>query len=1001
METLPQQSARRFALGSMLALFVMSGFAGLIYQSIWSHYLGLTLGHAAYAQTLVLAIFMGGMALGAWFASRMGGRLSNLVAVYAVLELVIGLMGLAFHPVFQAYTAFSQESVLPALHGGGAHAWQWLSAAALILPQCVLLGMTFPILSAGILRVAREESGRVLGGLYFTNSLGAAAGALVATFVLLPRIGMPGAMVVAGIANLLVALGAWWLSRGFDENEAPMEGASREAQNPSERAETRQIGRRLLWVTGLSGAFSFVYEIVWVRLLNQALGTTLHSFELMLAAFIFGLACGGLWVRVYGNRVHDLMRAAGWAQVAMGIAALLSTVAFAHSFQWVSWLMNAVGRSEEGYTWFNLGSAAIAMLVMFPAAFFAGTTLPLFTTALLRRGAGEAAIGRIYAANTLGAIAGVFVAVHLLTPMIGLQLALTVAAVGDALIGLYLLRVLVMKVSPRDIIAVSVLLAAALGAARWQGQADPREQASGVFRAGTFLHPESRVPYLRDGKTSTISVVHIPSVNNAVIATNGKPDASLALDLETAPLPDELTMLMAGALPLVFHPRPADVAIIGWGSGLTAQTLLGSSLVQRIDNIEIEQAMVDGARLFGTRVERAYNDARSHILIDDARTFFAAGGGKFDVIVSEPSNPWVSGVASLFTQEFYALLRRHLRQDGMLVQWLHSYELNDALLATLISALVAEFPEVQVYVSQRIDLLFVASEKPLSSPDLGAIAEPPLRDELARVGLSTQADFVTRYLGSVKTLRAYVRMMGAQGHSDYFPVVALQAPRTRFAGERARFPDVLMLNGIPVLDILEGRGAPSRSQMPEGSPQLHLAGLRDRAIHLVDALRGVASIAPDDKDAALLTLLEWSASPLPHENMERWSDLAARTAMASIGHLPPEDLRGAWIDPAWLAGEQPEAVTRLMRAWSALAQRDSAGMYESARAVLEMRDSGLSQIAQEQMLVIAQLGAIGSGRASQVATLEAGHSAVPSSDQSLAWLRRFLLAWAHEFPTGS
>lgn len=217
----------------LLGLFILSGFSGLIYQAIWSHYLGLTLGHAAYAQTLVLSIFMGGMAIGAAVASRYTLQVRHLILAYAFIELLIGLAGLVFHPGFLWYTQISQEAVLPALSTGPtATFYQWVSATGLILPQCILLGATFPLLSAGYLRISPAEDAKVLGGLYFSNSIGAAVGALVATFVLLPAIGMPGAMATAGWMNIFVALGAIVLWRmtlsqptGPGADRAPLDNA--------------------------------------------------------------------------------------------------------------------------------------------------------------------------------------------------------------------------------------------------------------------------------------------------------------------------------------------------------------------------------------------------------------------------------------------------------------------------------------------------------------------------------------------------------------------------------------------------------------------------------------------------------------------------------------------------------------------------------------------------------------------------------------------------------
>ncbi|MBI1966109.1 MAG: fused MFS/spermidine synthase, partial [Betaproteobacteria bacterium] len=261
-------------------LFTVSGFAGLIYESIWSHYLKLFLGHAAYAQTLVLAIFMGGMALGSWLCSRYSGRWRNLLVGYAAVEAAIGLSALVFHQVFVKVTDFAYDEVMPALGSPlAATALKWTMSAALILPQSVLLGMTFPLMSAGLIRSYPDHTGGTIAMLYFTNSLGAAAGVLASGFVLIALVGLPGTMLTAGILNILLALVIWLIAK--DMACAP----------PSllrdERGATGARGYGLmLAVAALTGAASFIYEIGWIRMLSLVLGSSTHAFELMLSAFI-------------------------------------------------------------------------------------------------------------------------------------------------------------------------------------------------------------------------------------------------------------------------------------------------------------------------------------------------------------------------------------------------------------------------------------------------------------------------------------------------------------------------------------------------------------------------------------------------------------------------------------------------------------------------------------------------------------------------------------------
>ncbi|MEO8671038.1 MAG: spermine synthase [Tahibacter sp.] len=988
-----------------MALFVLSGFAGLIYQSIWSHYLGLTLGHAAYAQTLVLAIFMGGMALGSWLVSHYGMRWRRLILAYAAVEMLIGLAGILFHPLFIAYTNFSQNEVYSALTSSVAvHAWQWGSAALIIFPQCVLLGMTFPLMSGGYLRVAPGADGEILGGLYFTNSLGAALGALVATFVLLPMVGMPGAVFTAGVINLLVAMLAWFVSRRADLVTAP--SALVTSSEPPDATSARlshttkgSLSRVILVAAAVTGASSFVYEIGWIRLLNQALGTTVHSFELMLCAFILGLAIGGWWIRKRSAAIGDPLSYAGYAQIWMGAAALLSLPVFGQSFRWVSALMAVLPKTDTGYTLFSLGSAGIATAVMFPAAFFAGMTLPLFTMALLRRNGGEASIGKVYAANTLGAIAGVMLAMHILIPTIGLQLAITVAALADIALGVFLLRLDGSTVRrERFLVALSAVLLIAL-LSLLTGRLDPRSLASGVFRKGkATIDSNAEVLFLRDGKTASVSIIGNGSVG--VIATNGKPDAALQVDFTRGPTADESTMIMAGALPLAIHPQPASVAIIGWGSGLTTHTLLGSPVPQRVDTIEIEEAMYDGARFFGPRVARAYNDKRSVLHIDDARTFFSTGHRRYDVIVSEPSNPWVSGVASLFTSQFYDFLRGHLNPQGLLVQWVQTYELNDELLFTMTAALREKFPYVDVYMANTTDLLFVASQQPLPALDYSRISGEALKTELHRIGFGSFADFSIRKVSDGKILDAMSTLFDVAIHSDFYPTVSLQAPRARYLGVRAKATHSLSSLGMPLLEVVAGLPAPpSVNDGVLPAPESFVVQQYDAARMLRDALLNhkteeVAERLPGLSNYLKILLNPVNSDVRQSELQERLEGIAV-VAELTISHLPPADLEGVWIKPTWIVSEkETQPIPAVLAAYAAAAHRDGSVMRSAGLVAFKQLEKNAPDLLRSQMLLIAEMGAISEGDFGEAGRIEReeGHD-VPGTIEPYGFARSFLLAW--------
>src|SRR5258706_4867660 len=249
----------RLPVGVFFALFTVSGFEGLIYESIWSHYLKLFLGHAAYAQTLVLAIFMGGMALGAWLVSRFTDRIRNLLLGYAAAELGIGLLALAFHKVFQVSTGWALDSLFPAMGAGaGIDLVKWTLASLLILPASLLLGTTFPLMSAGVMRLYPETGGRALAMLYFTNSFGAAVGVLASGFLLIRSVGLPGTILTAGLMNIVLALAVWGLTRSLP-SVRPLPAQPRGEGVSGARA----LGRGRLVAAAATGAASFVYEIPW------------------------------------------------------------------------------------------------------------------------------------------------------------------------------------------------------------------------------------------------------------------------------------------------------------------------------------------------------------------------------------------------------------------------------------------------------------------------------------------------------------------------------------------------------------------------------------------------------------------------------------------------------------------------------------------------------------------------------------------------------------------
>jgi predicted membrane-bound spermidine synthase len=878
-----ERARRRFLLG----IFVVSGFTGLIYESIWSHYLKLFLGHAAYAQSLVLAIFMGGMAVGSWVVAHYSLRIRRLLLAYAMVEALIGVLGLGFHSIFIAASDFSFAAAIPALPSAGwIQAYKWSLGAALILPQSVLLGMTFPLISGGIIRRWPDRPGETLATLYFTNSLGAAVGVLVSGFLLIDAVGLPGTIRVAGLLNVALAVVIWALVRAKAEPHPQTVAAAVRLRRDS-------WARWLTIAACLTGAASFMYELGWIRMLSLVLGSSTHSFELMLSAFILGLALGGLYARRQIERIREPAAYLAGVMVLMAALAALTLPAYGLMFDFMAWFLRTFARTAGSYVGFNLISQLIAALIMIPASFCAGMTLPLLTRELMRRGAGERAIGLIYSANTFGAIVGVVLTVHVLMPRIGVKGVILSGAAIHLALGI---SGLLSRPHPKR--SMQVAMGAGLGvfaAVLFAVHLDPLRMISGVYRTGSATVPEGAVvKYLRDGKTATISLIEKDGL--VTIATNGKPDASIQMG-PGEPSVDETTMVLAAAIPLSMQPHPRRVANIGFGSGLTTHALLASERIDHLDSIEIEPFMVEAAREgFGPRIQNVFEDRRSHVVYEDAKTFFASTREPYDLIVSEPSNPWVSGVSTLFSDEFYNSVTRYLTPDGYFAQWVQVYETNIGLLASIIKALAPHFGTYTLYNVDDLDILIVATRGPVPGiPDEGLLRSPLLRSELERVGIRSVADFQSRKIGDNRTLGPVLEALPVPANSDFFPFVDLHAPRARYLNENAKELPALTLLPFPFLELVGESGPRAATVEPSPSSAVLRDSLVLRALDIRHALASGSLNGLDAASARYLWLVgtgQAACAASPAQAV--WADAVRNLSDQTAPYLNSGELEPLW-----------------------------------------------------------------------------------------------------------
>lgn len=923
-------------------LFALSGFSGLIYESIWTHYLKLFLGHAAYAQTLVLVIFMGGMAIGSWLASHRSRHIENLLLAYAIVEVIIGILAIFFHAIFTHLTDFSYFYIIPQLNSAETvTAFKWTLAALLILPQSILLGMTFPLMSAGIIRRFPNTPGHSIAILYFSNSLGAAIGVLVSGFLLIELFGLPGTILIGGIINIVLALLVWLLCRNDGDLRPTV--SSTTASKPA----SQSLLILFLLCAALTGAASFMYEIAWIRMLGLVLGSSTHAFELMLSAFILGLAFGGYWIKNRIDKLTNPLITLGVVQVIMGLLALSTLILYGHTFDLMSFLIRALSKTDQGYLLFNVSSHFLVMLVMVPTTFCAGMTLPLLTYQLLAKGHGETAIGGIYAANTLGSIIGVILSVQIIMPALGLKNVIIIGSGIDILLGISLLwfATPVRKLAWAGITAIAIGL---LTASIFLIELDPVKMASGVFRSGV-VDRSQEVLFAKDGKTASVTLSRFHGNDTVVISTNGKPDAGIDMmhNLTLENPSDEPTMTLTGVIPFALHPKAKTAAVIGFGSGMTTHTLLNIPHFDRVDTVEIEPAMVEAARGFGKAVERAFNDPRGHIYFEDAKAFFTSENKRYDVIVSEPSNPWVSGVSGIFSKEFYKLLRNHINNDGIFVQWIHLYELDMPLIASVIKALSQHFEDYRIYFSAEPDLIIVAKKKGKLgqlSPDIFKI--PELRDQLMGIGVFNLTDIELRRVADKALLEPMLNTYPIPANSDYFPVLDLGALRTFYLQVDAASLHNLVNVPLPLAETLQLQLPRMTPLTPSYNPLFFRGQMALHALLIHNYFQAVAlNIQPTFEgmnEAVVKAILGSRQMPKtchPQEFEFLWQPHFDTLMKMVLPFLSPQEMEVIWQD-----FDKNECIKQLspkakkwINLYKSISQRNFVQMARLSRALLPER----------------------------------------------------------------
>jgi spermidine synthase len=769
----------------LYGIFFLSGATGLVYEVIWVRLTGLVFGNTSHAIAVVLGAFMAGLALGSWRLGRRADVAARPLRMYGLLEMGIGLSAAlvptAFKSLDSLYWAIAPaiESV-PAADG----LIRFLTSFAILLIPTFLMGGTLPVL-ARFFAQAVSEVERKVAVLYALNTFGAAAGTLAAALFLIPTIGNTWTTLIIATLNLAIGAGAIWLDSHQEthEKEQTIEIPEKASLNP-------RSDRLVLLTLGASGLVSMFYEIAWTRALSAMIGSSTYAFSIMLVTFLVGIALGSAIVGK--RRPNATLRTLGRLQLGVAAGGTIFLLGYTITPLILLTLMRAFNYSFPAVLTTQFICCAALMVL---ATLCMGATLPVATQMYSRKfNVLGRSIGNVYSVNTIGAITGSLIAGFVLLPWLGTERTIIAGLFLNSAVALVLLTENGSKGwnfgqwAALAFLVVSTL--AMRGGLFWSP--DMLDQGILIYARQFDVRPEltiaehyadTDVAYFKEGNNATISVRR--GENYIGLRTNGKVDASNKDDMQT--------QLLIGYLPVLYHPSPRSAMVIGYGSGVTVGAAASLNELQDIDCIEIEPAVVGAGPLFSDLNRKSFADPRVKVSYADARHVMNITRKQYDVIISEPSNPWIAGVASLFTSDFYERAARVLKPDGIFAQWVQLYELDPEDLRMILHEFQAKFPEISVW-NTGGDLILIGTRQP-QSLDMSRVArllgaDPLVGDGLRDyLGVTKPEGILAYYVMSSDGVRRFAQT--DRRNSDDHPLLEFHAPRQLFLQTRELNVDLL------------------------------------------------------------------------------------------------------------------------------------------------------------------------------------------------------------------
>jgi len=676
-------------------LLVPSGCAALIFQVTWVRLLGLSMGSTSAAVSTVLAAFFLGMAIGSFLAGKLSKASFSDLKTFAFLELFIGISGLLLVPIF-----LNLEHLMVALGDIGSLLSVKFAISLLILAiPTICMGATYPILATALVR-QQDKMNSDLGKLYTLNTLGAILGALISGFILIPRLGIDGAVYVASGLNLCTVLAAYVLYKNtqlLQQSQQPLSVEEAITSAGSVNLNHHAIAL-VLFCTGFTAIAS---EVAWTKYLSIITGATIYGFSAILGIFLSGITLGswlsGRYIRLYGASIKLVIR----ALMALAAALLIARVGLAQMPAILEFLNSLSIFSEHQRSWKYL----TIFVVLFPATFIFGALFPvllsLYCAQLVNL---KKRIGRGYAINTAGSIIGSIAAGFWIIPVFGTDTLLSITII--------IILILVVTLFKQRLTEQLKLftLAALLMVGVWQlPHLDYVNLLSANFYgydADTKKANKPNFLYIKEGKTGVISIVSHDNVT-AILQNNGNQESFLVP--KNGP-PPAITEVLLGLMPYFLHTNPTTAFVVGFGGGNTVQALANTP-IKKIRVTELEPAVISAvSSIYGgeipllqdQRIELQINDARNSLLVEDQ---------KYDLIISQPSHPWLAGAGNLFTKEFFEIVANKLNDDGIYTQWVNLFKMDATTLRSIIKAYYEVFPHGLIFAKSSNLIMFGSNQK--------------------------------------------------------------------------------------------------------------------------------------------------------------------------------------------------------------------------------------------------------------------------------------------------